>query len=329
MNWQGDKQLVRGSTDGINLAIGEPFVLREAMKQYYPKHYPPDLSYPDTKPSDDLREQLEKLHPRKNIVIALGAKHALHAAVYALKQKDKKINNLITPAPYWPTYPTIAALHGLRFNKPTWFGHDLRVVTSPNNPDGSICTDYWDDDIDIWDAAYAHRAYGFSQESWSIQRAKISVWSAGKMLGAPGVRVGWLVTNDPVLAEHAKRYVEATTSGVPTTSQYHVAATLRNTENVREEIFIKVNQTLRENWTKANRMYGTQQLPQGVIGMFRWFKVPNPEAFKQTLERTKILLVNGTAFGDTADKYRISTAQSGEVYDQAIGAFNQAYDWRK
>jgi len=328
MNWEGDKQLVRGSHDGINLAIGEPVVLRNAMKQYYPRHYPPDLSYPDIKPSEELLAELEKLHPGKKIVIALGAKHALHAAVYALKQKDPKIDNMSMDVPYWPTYPTIASLHGLRFNKPKKFwDHSIKVITSPNNPDGKLSLRFlvknFTQPVDIWDAAYAHRAYGWPSDL--PVPAKISVWSAGKMLGAPGVRLGWLVTEDQFLADHASRYVEMTTSGVPTISQYHVAATLRNTHLIRDQIFEKVHSQHIDNANEIVWLAGRGSYCQKTVGMFQWIGVVSLEKFAKALKDSKVMMVNGTAFGGPPNFYRISTGQSNDIIKQAVQNFNEAY----
>lgn len=303
-NWAGDSQLIRGKVvDGYNLSIGEPQLLREAMEFYYPRHYPADLSYPDTRPDPDLLRELRELHPEGEIVVTVGAKQALYAAVYALKQ-TQEYKALWHREPYWPTYPTIASYMGLSFNSgPPEAPGTIRVVTSPNNPDSHIELGPYNTrtgfGVDIWDAAYASELYGWCPD-WTPNH-RIGVWSAGKLLGNPGVRVGWLVTREPALAAAATRYVEQTTSGVPTTSQYHVAATLRNIKNVRQDLIRTFKVRLSMN---TAFFYG--YLDDHVLsmesdycngGMFAWFKPTNPERFAAALKAAKVTMVEGSAFG--------------------------------
>lgn len=302
-NWAGDSQLIRGKVaDGYNLSIGEPHLLREIMEFYYPRHYPADLSYPDTKPDPDLLKELRELHPEGEIVVTVGAKQALYAAVYALKKLHGK-QSMWHRAPYWPTYPTIASYMGLSFNSGPETPGTIKVVTSPNNPDSRIDFGPYTSrgfGCDIWDAAYASGLYGWSPE-WTPPHL-ISVWSAGKLLGNPGVRVGWLVTKDPALAAAATQYVEQTTSGVPTISQYHVAATLRNTKNIREDLIRTFKVRL-----SMNSLFFYGYLGDHIVsmesegcsgGMFAWFKPVNPERFCQALKTSKVSMVEGTAFGE-------------------------------
>lgn len=289
MSWEADAQLVRGATSGFNLAIGEPLFLREVFGRFYPRHYPADLSYPDSRPDPFLQRELEKLHPGQHVVVTLGAKQALYAAAHALAPYA---HTLCHRSPFWPTYPTIAQYArldfcGIRDDRP---GH-LVCNTSPNNPDGSESLL----DCDIWDAAYAHEVYGWSGRAPDHH---VSVWSAGKMLGTPGLRVGWLCTERPEIAEAARRYVEQTTSGVPTTSQYHVAYTLYATQDIRPQLFQRARDTLLDNAEQFYRLIPWTWDIEGLArGMFAWLRPRDPDHFKACLAKAGILMVSGEACG--------------------------------
>lgn len=291
MNWEADQQLVRGSAQH-NLAIGEPEFLRRVFEPHYPRHYGSDLSYPDTKPSDDLLFELRKLHPKGHIVVTNGAKQALHAAVHALKINNPGlVTGLYHHAPYWPSYPTIAKYANLPFHTQSSDQFDVDVVTSPNNPDGKERKDGI-----VWDAVYAHSVYGWSGAE---PMHAISVWSAGKMLGSPGTRVGWLVTENGALAGHAQQFVEQTTSGVSTVGQHHVAATLRNTERVRKDLYTSAEFVLKTNRSRFNLYLDKYITDLGTgKGMFMWFQAKDPEKFANALSASGVIMVTGKACGD-------------------------------
>lgn len=319
--WQADSQLVRTRDgEGWNLAIGEPHLLREVMAPYYPRTYPADLAYPDLVPDPGLMTELRKLHPEGHIVVTNGAKQALHAAVNALMQLNGQLEWLVHEWPHWPTYPTIARQNGLEFSTPISSGLDMtkaiKVVTAPNNPDGAQA--HWADECDIWDAAYAdHDLYGWNGIA---PKHKASVWSAGKLLGSPGVRVGWLVTQDEDIARLATRYVEQTTSGVATTSQYHVAATMRNVEGVKH----RVKRDFRVQLF-ANRALFFGYLEDHISdrsvdfdnGMFAWFEPKDPAAFKAAIDKLKILMVDGAACG-VPGHYRASLGLTNAKFHSAV-----------
>jgi aspartate/methionine/tyrosine aminotransferase len=324
MNWDADKQLVRGGAKH-NLAIGEPEFLREHFEPHYPRRFNYDLSYPDTKPTEELERELRKLHPKGHIVVTVGAKQALYAGIYAIRARNGFLGNrLAHTAPYWPTYPTVAKLSGLAFNG-SFDDFEIVVNTTPNNPDGGESTE----PCHIWDAAYAHKVYGWSGKT---PPNMLSVWSAGKTLGSPGARVGWLVTDIAEIAELAGRYVEQTTSGVPTTSQHHVAATLRNTENIRDELYAKAKRDLDINFQRFDLYVGKYidyiQPAWGDLqrrGMFAWFKAKDPEKFARALNASGIIMVSGKACGNEVEGvYRASMGLALSPHHTAVVALHDA-----
>lgn len=336
--------IVRNHDTGYNLAVGEPFFLRAIVE---PLIYPAvaklnNLSYPLFKGSGRLLEELKWLYPGKHVVVTNGAKQALLAACYALireraKQRKEQhywaadARRLFHRKPYWVTYPTIAELSHLTFRDTDWHPedpHTLRVTTSPNNPDGTVEVDSrcWD----IWDAAYASPVYGWDG---IIPHHKISVWSASKLYGLSGLRVGWLVTGDEYLAQAAAEYVEKTTSGVAVPCQEVMADVLaKGRENhaalidagakARRQLFENASSLIRA--TPLVEKY--EGFPLNKRGMFAWVKVQEPAEFEAILAKAQVKVVDGIHCGGDKGWYRISLGQTPKVMESACDALHRA--WR-
>jgi histidinol-phosphate/aromatic aminotransferase/cobyric acid decarboxylase-like protein len=142
-------------------------------------------------------------------------------------------------APYWPSYPTLARHTRQEFttidNVPgSWHPQSVtRVITSPNNPDGAESVG----ECEIWDAAYFHWVYGAK----AVPVHAVSVWSAAKLFGVSGLRIGCVTTDDADLAEKMRQYIETTTSGVSNEAQTRLAGIL---EIVKAETVLYRTSTL-------------------------------------------------------------------------------------
>lgn len=304
-----DLQMIRGTVEGgYNLAVGEPVVLQRLMG--YPKvELQAPWEYPTMEPVQAFLDELRVMHPSGHIVVTNGAKQALAATFYAYWKCGKK--SVQHAAPYWPSYPTIARLVLLGFSSSHLVASsDITCVTSPNNPDGTQGSARA---VNVWDAVYAHWVYGWNGVPVP---ADVEVRSAAKLLGLSGARVGWLVTKDERLAEHARQYVEFTTSGVSTPAQLYVAAALKQ---VREDPltgwrFRTARRDLLHNGERFNTLLGefcaeVRGVPKDGTGMFAYFCVRPEchEAFERAQREAKVALVNGAACGQphtTPPQYR-------------------------
>lgn len=300
--------MVRGPIeDGYNLAIGEPVLLQHHLR-FPPMALHGPYEYPALGGATRLLEELHLLHPDKYVVIANGAKQGLLAAFHALKEWDGRQIVRVT-APYWPSYPTLAALAGLKF-VPNYFhpypySENLTCLTAPNNPDGD---GGFDAEVtipvhDVWDSVYAHWVYGWGGHE---PRHRIRVCSASKLLGLSGLRVGWLVTEEEDLANEARLYVERTTSGVSAPAQEYVAHALRHMRlgNHYNELWAAREDMLANGEDFRNILGPYCQQIQGVPaseqGMFAYFRVHNDligERFNWALGDARVALVSGEACG--------------------------------
>ncbi len=311
-----DKQMVRTQGgDSFNLAVGEPFFIHSGRTRPEPW-----LRYPQYQGQPELLEELKKKHPGLHVVVANGAKQAILATLYAYQLGRHFPNEIFHEAPHWPSYPTLAKLSGGSFFCHRYYPSvegTVTVITSPNNPDSRTFKD--GDECHIWDAAYAHEVYGWNGKA---PKHEVSIWSAAKLFGVSGLRVGWLVTANDRIAELAADYVEKTTSGVNVEAQLRVAEILTEIRENPEEVkdhYKEARQRLYENGyifnqTVAPYCLQIAGLPATDVGMFAWFQPDmNTLKFKDALAEAKILLVSGTACGMDDSWFRMSLGQTPEV----------------
>ena len=259
------------------------------------------------------------------VFVANGAKQALAALFWAYKEKygAKEVNH---STPYWLCYPTLAASVGMEYR--VYDPHDwegVRVVTTPNNPDGSEDLG----EYDIADRAYGHWVWGATNFD---PNAECFVYSAAKLYGCSGLRIGWGVCKDQGIADKAAQFVEIQTSGVCTMAQHHVAGIMRE---------IRRRPALAKRWYKTARsgletnaevfnlqlrryMTEVRGVPETGKGMFAFFKPENPDRFGRALSHTTIRLVSGEAFGPSYKGwYRMSMGHRPEF---TAGALETLYN---
>jgi len=301
--------MARGNIEGgFNLAVGEPEFLQEQVWFGPLMDFSTSYPYPTIDGHDALLEELRHLHPGHEIyyVITNGAKQALLAAMYAFT-KTARIGEVMHKAPYWPSYPTLAHFSRLGFtNALDDRAAQLVCTTSPNNPDGRLDVTH----CDIWDAVYAgSHLYGFDGIK---PRYEVAVYSAAKMLGLSGMRIGWLVTRNKSIAQHAANYVEFTTSGVALPTQAYVARALNS---LRMSDYVKLFETARKDLLGNGEMFNhylkdhvkqVQGVPASGTGMFAWFEVADAYNFNEALNRAKIRVVSGPACGGDENWFRMS-----------------------
>ncbi len=323
-----DLLMIRGEPkDGFNLSIGDPIMLQRAYEVQAPYPLPHSkLTYPPFGGSPELIQLLKEYHGNGYgyVVIANGCKQALLATAYALK-KLTGATTLHHRAPYWPSYPTIAELSGLAFSSASIMQPSPTTLTfnaTPGNPDGSEIVNI----CDVWDASYAHALYG----SAGSPAHQVACWSAAKLFGMSGIRVGWLTTNNAAIAQLAAEYVEKTTSGVSTDAQNRLARVV-DYVNILDfsQHYQKARAALLHNadvvggvlwpWcTKGEGLIGDRR------GMFAYVTVDDPEHFDWALARAKVAVVPGIACGGNYGQYRISCGQNRDYTEAAMSALMSA-----
>jgi histidinol-phosphate/aromatic aminotransferase/cobyric acid decarboxylase-like protein len=344
-----DAYMVRHHNDGYNLSVGEPVFLQQKLDFLTIIEPIFNLHYPLVGGEKDLLKELHKLHPNfKHIVVTNGAKQGLLASFYALNQNydyetisvDRKTKEEIkykhtingsslvyTPAPHWPSFPTLAKLSNIGFTH-MQDAAAIKLLTSPNNPDGLEV----DDSVpcDIWDAAYYNPLYPVYGHTHALT-ARISVFSGAKMFGVSSFRIGWVGTNDDRIAKFVAEYVEKSTTGVSVLSQTQMSGILRHTRlygdgKLELEKASKVLESNAESFHRYLDKY--LDLYKGAPkGMFTFVKVRDLEKFQNALATAKVQVVPGRACGMQEDGwFRFSIGWQPEYLDPALRELKKVLD---
>jgi aspartate/methionine/tyrosine aminotransferase len=320
----------------IDLAVGEAHIVRQALVDTYPSwifdchqsnvecDYQPPNGYP---PLVKLLERRYEPYGAR-VVITAGAKQALAATFYAAKLKG--MTHVAMRAPYWSQMPAGIRLAGLQ----PWFSdepveHSAYLLVSPNNPDGAV--------IDkeealrmqarckalgvpfVHDAAYHTPTYGCR----GPLLAGTSVHSVSKSHGLSGLRIGYLVTDDPETYQAACEYVEAATVGVSLLSQ-RLLERLFAFEEQDPPAYASFVHRSEEALRRAKEI--VSELKPEVLdasnaatstGMFGWFKAgPRFNA-----DAAQVHVAPGYAFGDPS-RVRLNLAVDPQVLREAVKRLN-------
>lgn len=331
-----DWQMAKSSEPGtVNLAVGEPYFLQHHL--YNRSIFADELgtglrfaeiAYPPFGGDPKLIELIKThLAPGyKHIVVTNGAKQGILAALYAAKEV-LGFMAVYHPAPYWPSYPTLAKQIGLEFNSKTTPSASAMCITTPNNPDGNQAFDsaatYY-----LWDAAYAHSVYGYRGVA---PKHNVAVFSCAKILGTSGLRIGFVATNDDELAKSMAYYVEIATSGVSIASQLILSRLLEAKEGYPQEmdrLYNSARQCLVNNAESFEELIAPfcTKVSDLRSGMFAWFQPADLERFNMAITESKIKLVTGEACGGSPDHFRMSLGLKASEFHQAMLELNCNYN---
>ncbi|PHT28562.1 Tryptophan aminotransferase-related protein 2 [Capsicum baccatum] len=286
-----------------------------------------------------------------HIVVGTGSTQLFQAALYALCPSNApEPMSIVSAAPFYSSYPLIidCLKSGLykwkgdasKFNKGEPY---IELVTSPNNPDGSIrqAVVNGSGGILVHDLAYYWPQY--TPISFQADH-DIMLFTVSKSTGHAGIRIGWALVKDKEVAKKMTKFIEISSIGVSKDSQLRAAKILDVIADTYEhtEKFDKVkpffhygNNEMARRWRQLRSAVNKGQtfsLPDfpvekcnfsgqrfGTQPAFAWLKcekaVNDCESF---LRKHKILTRSGTQFGSSKRYVRISLISHKEEYDEFI-----------
>lgn len=314
----------------IDLSVGEPDVVREKLFEVFDLslyelpnvdhmyEYPPPTGY------GPLVKILEDKHGAP-VIITNGAKQALGATFYALKQLGKM--NIGMRVPYWALIPPLVKIHGLSdVNAEEISGMDSYLCVAPNNPDGHVgdlkgsAAAMKDRGIPfIHDAAYYTHTY-MPNTGRLDQVGDVQIHSISKSLGLSGLRLGYVVCPNTDFYTHIKYYMETMTVGVSIVSQIYLNDLLHRMHGYPTLIqSFEGKSSLALDAAKKL----IKEVPQDILevpvdfentpGMFGWFKV-GPRA---DFTAAKINVIDGSLFG-TPGMVRLNLAINYDLLKEVI-----------
>jgi aspartate/methionine/tyrosine aminotransferase len=327
MKHTDDATVVRKAPPGwLNLAIGEPVLLQEAMASVYPAPamvghvgYPPPCGLDEARSAAAtmLRASTGRNFDAKDVVITNGAKQALTVALEVARLRG--CDGATATSPHWPTLRTLANETGLRWGRS--IPKIAEIVVWPNNPTGMAksCRSerpYTTNVLyRIWDAVYASPLYGFNVAKDWKPVADAVVGSMSKSFGLSGIRLGWVAFTEESDVDRAQEIMENSTSGVSTFSQeYLIEFSKRFQDNPMS--FQRALDKARENIQTNRAALAELAIKYGMIdtardGMFAWLRAPSFDLGK-ALNDAKILAVSGIHCGHRqAGNWRLNLAVAG------------------
>jgi aminotransferase len=220
------------------------------------------------------------------------------------------------------------------------------IVPFPNNPTGSVMTGEElealvkvlekKDVMIISDEIYSELSYGFKFRSLgsfpSIRDRLILVNGFSKSHAMTGWRLGY-VCGDARFIKHMFKIHQYALMCAPTVAQYAGIEALRNCDDEVKDMVSEYDRR-RKFILKGVRNLGLQCFePQGAFYIFPNIKstgLTSDEFCEGLLREEKVLVVPGTAFGDSGEGYvRATYASSMENIKEALDRMQRFLDRRR
>lgn len=310
----------------IDLTVGEPYIIKDNLlklidiKSCMPVMNSEDFIYPSPCGDPNLVKYLEDKHGYP-VIITNGAKQALGAAFYAVKQLG--INDLGLRTPFWALMPPLADLHGLNI-----VFHDrdniqkAELCIAPNNPDGFIGDlDEYEERCKQNNSILIHDAAYYTGHYTSIHKKMIGdvqIYSCSKMFGLSSLRLGYAVCRNVEMYEYMQYYMEHMTVGVSKMPQMFLLNVFKSINMNWFET--QCHAALSKNKSIAN-MIDTDIISIQNIdnSMFLWGELLNKKVF----ESAKLHIIDGECFGNK-DYIRINMGFDEYKMQEIVRRLNRA-----
>lgn len=306
----------------------------------------------------ELREEICNYLARKfslnynanEVLVTVGGSEAVDIALRALINPGDEV---LIPEPSFVCYKPCAEMaggvavpiettaeNGFKLTKEDILSHitdktKLLILSYPNNPTGAIMTK---EDLEkivpviieknimvISDEIYAELTYeGHHTSIASFPQMKdrvIVINGFSKAYAMTGWRLGYAVGNEKVIKVMTKIHQYAIMCA-PTTSQFAAIEALKNGDKSIESMVNEYNYRRKIIVDGFNNMGLTCFNPQGAFYIFPSIKstgMTSEEFCHTLLEKKKVAIVPGTAFGKCGEGYlRVSYAYSIELINEAL-----------
>lgn len=236
----------------LDLGIGEANIVRESLLgQLFSINaedefvQTSEMVYQPPAGNARLLRELDKMCQRLdgyqgNVIVINGAKQGVLAALMTAKNRGcKRVGTL---KPVWP--PLVQSINALGMEHVycdplDTDKFDCYLLVSPNNPDGRYFANHELLKIDaelrrtskflIHDAVYYCEPYIDARHIGGDYGVfgDVQIYSAAKMFGLSGARVGWSICRDEITSLDMQEAVEITTAGVSGMSQIVLANVIR------------------------------------------------------------------------------------------------------
>lgn len=307
----------------------------------------------------DLCQQILRLHrvvgnaitEGRYIVVGTGSSQLILAALYALSSPNSsQPTNVVSAIPYYSSYPSMS--DDLKTSVFKWGGDAttyekdepyIEIVTSPNNPDGSLREPV----VNRTGGKVLHDlAYYWPHYTPITAPADhdLSLFTSSKCTGHAGSRIGWALVKDPEVAMKMVNFIEMNTIGVSKDSQLRTARILSvvsssceqaGSSEYPESFYGFGHRLMTERWSRLKQavkhsgmftlpdfptahctFHGQQTQPRPA---FAWLKCEDDEEDSAALlQRHRIIGRSGVSFGSEANFVRVSMMDRDDNFDSFV-----------
>ncbi len=296
---------------------------------------------------------------KKEVLVTVGGSEAIDAALRAMVNPGEEV---IIPEPCYVSYlPCVQLTYGIpviiELQEKNQFKltpeellnaitdkTKVLVLPFPNNPTGAIMTREDLEEIakiciekDIFvisDEIYSELSYKGRHVSIAelpgMKERTIVINGFSKAFAMTGWRLGYAVGPELIISQMTKIHQFAIMCA-PTTSQYAAVEALKNCDEEVAKMVEAYNQRRRYLVNAFKEMNIECFEPFGAFYIFpniKKFGLSSEEFATKLLQREKVAVVPGTAFGDCGEGFlRISYAYSLENLKEALGRFKNFIEY--
>jgi len=355
----------------ISLGIGEPDfntdsnIINQAFQAVIEKnatHYTPVAGYPE------LREAIALNYWKKNrlrverdeIIVTHGAQHALMIAMLTILDKGDEV---LIPAPYYPSYyaqaflcdatpvliPTLEKdnfkLKAENVIKNISKKSKLIILNTPNNPTGAVLEKdnlevlseiiIKNDLMVIADEAYETMIYDGKTHYCmasipGMKERTITINSFSKSYAMTGWRIGYAMATKDIISNMMKigGYHLSCPCAV---SQQAALAALNSSSDIIEQMNLEYNKRRLFFARELNKIKGISCIkPEGAFYIFANIKNTgrtSEQFYDELLTRAKVVVIPGSAFGRQGEGYvRIAYTLSVKKLEEALTRIKLIFD---
>lgn len=284
----------------------------------YPKHEGDQALISVT--ADVIKRQTGEAY--KHIFLTNGATGAVTMAMRSMGHLG--YNAILTSKPpYFSLYPgMVRSANMMHITEQGNWGLDefAQLVDSPSNPAGTIgfVKSTKAQPTTIWDAVYHNRVY--TNGKIGTIPHDVVCGSFSKLTGLNGIRIGWVATNDDLIATHLTEIVTSEYCGLSYASTRVLLNCLDNfdwdmfEENARFRLDLN-----RTEWQRVTR-YFDAEVPSN--GMFYYSSID--ESAKKLMQKAHVYFQPGSKM-DTDDGFaRFNLGQDNALIREAVAAIRKA-----
>lgn len=337
--YEFDAPFMMGSSDPETHTLSE--LVAMADDECLPLWNDLKFSYTETHGLPLLREEISKLYTtqdKDNILVFSGAEEAIYIAMQVMLKRGDHVVALTPCYQSLKEIPKAAGANVTKFSldwKNNHWSFDLdkfaSVVTNktklvilnfPHNPTGF----HPDQKLfkNIIDIVKQHNAYLFSDEVYRLSEQNpadclpnavdcydkaISLGVMSKSFGLPGLRIGWLVTQDKSLLHELASYKNYTSICNSAPSEILSIMALRNKHHIvqRNKAIAKNNLDLLDTFfNQYTSIFDWYRPTAGFINFPRLKLDINIDEFaKKLIDDEGVIILPGTLFDNTNNHFRL------------------------